>query len=60
MPIAAPTESPSYRRHSWGREASLRRSGSLWRASVRLALRDMKAARRSLEFVAEEALREFV
>lgn len=32
----------------------------LWRASVRQALRDMKATRRSLELVDEEALREFV
>jgi predicted transcriptional regulator of viral defense system len=32
----------------------------LWRASVRQALRDMKATRRSLELVDEEAAREFV
>ncbi len=32
----------------------------LWRASVRQALRDMKATRRSLELVNEEALHEFV
>ena len=32
----------------------------LWRASVRQALRDMKATRRSLELVDEEALRELV
>lgn len=32
----------------------------LWQASVRQALRDMKATRRSLELVDEEALREFV
>ena len=32
----------------------------LWRASVRQALRDMKATRRSMELVDEEVLREFV
>jgi hypothetical protein len=32
----------------------------LWRASVRQALRDMKATRRSLELVDEETLRELV
>jgi predicted transcriptional regulator of viral defense system len=32
----------------------------LWRASVRQALRDMKATRRSMELVDEEAAREFV
>ena len=32
----------------------------LWRASVRQALRDMKATRRSLDLVDEEALRELV
>jgi len=32
----------------------------LWRASVRQALRDMKATRRSLELVDEEVMREFV
>ena len=32
----------------------------LWRASVRQALRDMKATRRSMELVNEEALYEFV
>jgi len=31
-----------------------------WRASVPLAMRDMKSARRSLELVDQEALREFV
>jgi hypothetical protein len=32
----------------------------LWRASVRQALRDMKATRRSMELVDEEAARELV
>jgi hypothetical protein len=32
----------------------------LWRASVRLALRDMKATRRSMELVDEEVARELV
>jgi hypothetical protein len=32
----------------------------LWRASVRQALRDMKATRRSLELIDEEAARELV
>jgi len=32
----------------------------LWRASVKQAMRDMKATRRSLELVDEEVLREFV
>jgi hypothetical protein len=32
----------------------------LWRASVRQALRDMKATHRSLELVDEEAARELV
>ncbi|RLS44964.1 MAG: hypothetical protein DWH83_01535 [Planctomycetota bacterium] len=32
----------------------------LWRASVRQSLRDMKATRRSLDLVDEEALRELV
>lgn len=32
----------------------------LWRASVRQALRDMRATRRSMELVDEEAARELV
>jgi hypothetical protein len=32
----------------------------LWRASVRQALRDMKATRRSMELVDEEVVRELV
>jgi hypothetical protein len=32
----------------------------LWRASVRQALRDMRATRRSLDLVDEEVVREFV
>jgi len=32
----------------------------LWRASVRQALRDMKATRRSMELVDKEAAHEFV
>ena len=32
----------------------------LWRASVRQAMRDMKATRRSMELVDQEVLNEFV
>lgn len=43
-----------------GRELTYDQDRRLWRASVRQALRDMKATRRSLELVDEEAARELV
>jgi hypothetical protein len=43
-----------------GRELTYDPDRRLWRASVRQALRDMKATRRSLELVDEEAARELV
>ena len=43
-----------------GRELTYDPDRRLWQASVRQALRDMKATRRSLELVDEEASRELV
>jgi predicted transcriptional regulator of viral defense system len=43
-----------------GRELTYDPDRRLWRASVRQALRDMKATRRSLELVDDEAARELV
>lgn len=48
------------RRDDVGDELSYDSERHLWRASVRQALRDMKATRRSLALVDEEVAREFV